>query len=97
MTTEEVEGKARDLLVPALGEEKADRLIAAVRDLESLDDVRALRELLGGEEGAGERATTRVAPTRCRRWGKGLHGERATTRVAPTGAPCLGSPSTGSG
>ena len=48
MTTEEVEGKARDLLVPALGEEKADALIAAVRDLESLDDVRSLRGLLGG-------------------------------------------------
>ncbi len=47
MTSEEVEAKARDLLVPALGEEKADRLIAAVRDLESLDDVRELRALLG--------------------------------------------------
>ncbi|MDE2900069.1 MAG: MmgE/PrpD family protein [Chloroflexota bacterium] len=47
MTTEEVEAKARDLLVPALGAAKADGLIAAVRELESVGDVRELRGLLG--------------------------------------------------
>ena len=46
MTTEEVESKARDLLAPALGDDKADRLIRAVGDLESLGSVRELRELL---------------------------------------------------
>jgi 2-methylcitrate dehydratase PrpD len=46
MTTEEVESKARDLLTPVLGADKADRLIKAVGDLESLRSVRELRELL---------------------------------------------------
>lgn len=46
MTTKEVESKARDLLAPALGAKKADRLIKAVGDLESLGSVRELRELL---------------------------------------------------
>ncbi len=46
MTTEEVESKARDLLTPVLGADKADRLIKAVGDLESLSSVRELRELL---------------------------------------------------
>ena len=46
MTTEEVEQKARDLLTPTLGEAKADRLISAVGNLESLGSVRELRTLL---------------------------------------------------
>ena len=46
MTTEEVEAKARDLLTPPLGAGKAERLIAAVRDLEQVRDVRELRSLL---------------------------------------------------
>ncbi|SVD71599.1 uncharacterized protein METZ01_LOCUS424453, partial [marine metagenome] len=46
MTTEEVESKARDLLTPALGVGKANRLIKAVGDLESMGSVQQLRELL---------------------------------------------------
>ena len=46
MTPEEVESKARGLLAPALGADKADRLIKAVGALESLGSVRGLRELL---------------------------------------------------
>lgn len=48
MTTEEVEQKARDLLVPSLGEARAQRLIAAVAELESLGSARELRPLLQG-------------------------------------------------
>ena len=47
MTTEEVESKARDLLTPALGIDKANRLIKAIGGLESLGSVRQLRRLLG--------------------------------------------------
>ena len=46
MTSEEVESKARDLLAPSLGGDKADRLIKVIGDLESLGSVRGLRELL---------------------------------------------------
>ena len=46
MTTEEVESKARDLLTPALGTDKANRLIMAVGDLESMGSAQQLRELL---------------------------------------------------
>ena len=70
MTTEEVEGKARDLLVPALGEEKADALIAAVRDLESLDDVRSLLGVRGGlRQAQGERRDCYACPIK----GEGNH------------------------
>jgi 2-methylcitrate dehydratase PrpD len=48
MTAEEVEQKARDLLVPSLGEARAEGLIAAVAGLESLGSVRDLRPLLKG-------------------------------------------------
>ncbi len=46
MTTEEVESKARDLLAPALGADKADRLLKAIGNLESMGSARELRELL---------------------------------------------------
>jgi 2-methylcitrate dehydratase PrpD len=46
MTTEEVEQKGRTLLNPVLGPERAARLIAAVRQLETLEDMRTLRRLL---------------------------------------------------
>ncbi|MCL0044032.1 MmgE/PrpD family protein [Dehalococcoidia bacterium] len=46
MTTAEVEKKARELLVPSLGFDRADDLIAVVRDLESLASVRELRSML---------------------------------------------------
>ena len=46
MTTEGVESKARDLLKPTLGIDKANRLIMAVGDLESMGSAQQLRELL---------------------------------------------------
>jgi len=46
LTTEEVEVKERDLLTGVLGQERTDRLIAAIWDLESLKSVRDLRPLL---------------------------------------------------
>ncbi|GAB4359539.1 MAG: MmgE/PrpD family protein [Kiloniellaceae bacterium] len=46
MTADQVEEKARDLMAPVLGAQKADDLIAALRSLETLDDVRKLRPLL---------------------------------------------------
>lgn len=46
LTTEEVERKERPLLVPTLGERKADQLIEAIWNLESLGSVRELRPLL---------------------------------------------------
>jgi 2-methylcitrate dehydratase PrpD len=46
MTTEEVEQKGRDLLNPVMGPDRAMRLIAAVGQLEKLNDMRALRPLL---------------------------------------------------
>ena len=46
MTTEEVERKCRDLLVPVLGEERARRLIDSIWNLEQVKDVRDLRPLL---------------------------------------------------
>jgi 2-methylcitrate dehydratase PrpD len=46
MTEEQVEAKARDLMAPVLGEGQTEALIAALRNLETLDDVRELRPLL---------------------------------------------------
>lgn len=46
MSEAQVEAKARDLLGPALGAARADRLIAAVREIEGMADVRELRPLL---------------------------------------------------
>lgn len=46
MSEAQVEAKARDLMAPVLGDAKAGDLIAAVRALDTLDDVRALRPLL---------------------------------------------------
>ncbi|MFQ6026293.1 MAG: MmgE/PrpD family protein [Dehalococcoidia bacterium] len=48
MTTEEVVKKERGLLAMVLGDNKADQVIAAVLNLESLDSVRELRPLLQG-------------------------------------------------
>ena len=46
MTQDEVEHVARELIAPVLGAPRTERLIAAVRHLERLSDVRALRPLL---------------------------------------------------
>ena len=46
MTRPEVVEKARDLIVPVLGHEKSERLIATIFDLESVADIRTLQPLL---------------------------------------------------
>ena len=46
LTSDEVEAKERDLLTGVLGQDRIDRLIAAIWDLESLQSVRDLRPLL---------------------------------------------------
>jgi 2-methylcitrate dehydratase PrpD len=46
MTQAQVEEVARELLAPVLGTTRANRLIAAVRDLDGVADVRSLRPLL---------------------------------------------------
>jgi 2-methylcitrate dehydratase PrpD len=46
MTTAEVEKKCRDLLTPLFGNERAERLIVTVRNLENARDMRELRPLL---------------------------------------------------
>jgi 2-methylcitrate dehydratase PrpD len=46
MTTEEIEAKARDLIVPVIGSARGEALIAEVRGLEDLRSVRELRALL---------------------------------------------------
>lgn len=46
MTAVQVEDKARDLMVPVLGEAQTGELIAALRGLKDMDDVRKLRALL---------------------------------------------------
>jgi 2-methylcitrate dehydratase PrpD len=46
MTTEEVENKCRELLIPVLGEDRTQKLIGTIGKLESLSDVRQLRSLL---------------------------------------------------
>jgi hypothetical protein len=42
MNRDQVETKARELLEPVLGKSRSETLIAAVRDLESVADVRDL-------------------------------------------------------
>jgi 2-methylcitrate dehydratase PrpD len=46
MTQEEVERKATDLIVPVIGRERTQQLIATVNKLETLPSMRALRPLL---------------------------------------------------
>jgi 2-methylcitrate dehydratase PrpD len=46
MTTEEIEAKARDLIVPVIGSARGEALIASVRGLDDLRAVRELRALL---------------------------------------------------
>ena len=46
LTSDEVEAKERDLLTGVLGQDRTDRLITAIWDLESLQSVRVLRPLL---------------------------------------------------
>jgi 2-methylcitrate dehydratase PrpD len=46
MSQEQIEEVARELIAPVLGAGRADRLIAAVRDLDHVADVRSLRPLL---------------------------------------------------
>ncbi len=46
MTRAEVTGKARDLVAPVLGRERATRLIETVYAIEKVADIRALRSLL---------------------------------------------------
>jgi len=46
LTTDEVEAKERELLTGVMGQDRADRLITAIGDLESLQSVRDLRPLL---------------------------------------------------
>ena len=46
MDAAEVEAKARDLIVPIIGAERAEKLIAAVASLEKLETVLDLRPLL---------------------------------------------------
>ena len=49
MTTEEVEEKARGLMAPILGAERVERLLDALRNLETVPTVRDLRSLLTPE------------------------------------------------
>jgi 2-methylcitrate dehydratase PrpD len=46
MTTQEIDDKARDLMVPIIGSARADKLVTAVRTIETMRSVRALRVLL---------------------------------------------------
>jgi 2-methylcitrate dehydratase PrpD len=46
MTQEEVEAKAKDLIGPVIGRERAQQLVAAIGSLETLNSMRALRPLL---------------------------------------------------
>jgi 2-methylcitrate dehydratase PrpD len=46
LTSEQVAAKARDLMAPVLGREKAERLIQRIQHLDVLHDMRELRELL---------------------------------------------------
>jgi 2-methylcitrate dehydratase PrpD len=46
MPAAEIEEKARDLFVPVLGVQKSNRLIEAVRQLETSPDLKGLRPLL---------------------------------------------------
>ena len=46
MTTQEIEGKARDLVLPIIGAERARKLVEAVRNIDKLRSLRELRVLL---------------------------------------------------
>ena len=46
MTTQEIEDKARDLVAPIIGAERAGKLADAVRSMETMRSVRELRPLL---------------------------------------------------
>jgi 2-methylcitrate dehydratase PrpD len=46
MTRDEVIDKARDLIAPVVGGEKAERLIKSVYEIEAVTDIRSLRPLL---------------------------------------------------
>ena len=46
MTTPEIEDKAADLIKPIIGPQRAGKLVAAVRALDTLPSVRDLRPLL---------------------------------------------------
>jgi 2-methylcitrate dehydratase PrpD len=46
MSPEEVEEKARALVAPVLGDDRADRLFDAIRNLEAVTDISSLRPLL---------------------------------------------------
>jgi 2-methylcitrate dehydratase PrpD len=46
MTREEVIDKARDLIAPVVGGDKAEQLIKAVYGIEAVTDIRTLRPLL---------------------------------------------------
>ena len=46
MSRNEVIDKARDLMAPVLGEDRSERLIDAVYEIERVADVRGLRPLL---------------------------------------------------
>ena len=48
LSTERVNAKVRDLIVPVLGASRADALIARINDLDHLEDVRTLRPLITG-------------------------------------------------
>jgi 2-methylcitrate dehydratase PrpD len=50
MTIEEVEGKARELMTPVIGEDQCKHLIAMVKGLEHVTDLRALRSPLTVEQ-----------------------------------------------
>jgi len=46
MTTQEIEDKARDLVAPITGTERAGKLVDVVRSMETMRSVRELRPLL---------------------------------------------------
>jgi 2-methylcitrate dehydratase PrpD len=49
MTMEEVETKACELMTPVLGKDRCGRLIALIKDLDRVTDMRALRSALTAE------------------------------------------------
>jgi len=46
LSTEAVNAKARDLMVPVLGATKTSKLIEMINNLETLKDIRGLRPLI---------------------------------------------------
>jgi len=46
MTTQEIDDKALDLMAPIIGKERAGKLVAAVRKIDTMRSVRELRPLL---------------------------------------------------